>query len=90
MSLPQFKLLRPHTLLDAVGMLQEHSGNLRILAGGTDLLPSMRQKLFEPEYVLDLRRIDELRGIRETEQGIERVERWPTGAPAWTQLISDV
>jgi 4-hydroxybenzoyl-CoA reductase subunit beta len=31
----------------------------------------MRQKLFEPEYVLDLRRIAELKGIRETEQGIE-------------------
>jgi len=31
----------------------------------------MRQKLFEPEHVLDLRRIEDLKGIRETEQGIE-------------------
>jgi 4-hydroxybenzoyl-CoA reductase subunit beta len=31
----------------------------------------MRQKLFEPEHVLDLRQIKELKGIRETEQGIE-------------------
>jgi 4-hydroxybenzoyl-CoA reductase subunit beta len=31
----------------------------------------MRQKLFEPEYVLDLRLVNELRGIRGTEQGIE-------------------
>ena len=38
--------------------------NIRVLAGGTDLIPSMRQKLFEPEYVLDLRGIAELRGIR--------------------------
>src|SRR6185437_10405509 len=43
----------------------------RILAGGTDLLPSMRQKLFEPAHVLDLRQIKELKGIRETGQGIE-------------------
>jgi 4-hydroxybenzoyl-CoA reductase subunit beta len=43
----------------------------RILAGGTDLLPSMRQKLFEPELVLDVRRIEELKGIRETEKGVE-------------------
>jgi 4-hydroxybenzoyl-CoA reductase subunit beta len=71
MSLPQFKLLRPHTLPDAVGMVQEHCGNLRILAGGTDLLSSMGQKLFEPEFVLDLRHIPELKGIRETEQGTE-------------------
>jgi 4-hydroxybenzoyl-CoA reductase subunit beta len=31
----------------------------------------MRQRLFEPEYVLDLRLITELKGIRETEHGIE-------------------
>ena len=28
--------------------MSEHAGNLRVLAGGTDLIPSMRQKLFEP------------------------------------------
>ena len=36
---------------------------LRIIAGGTDLIPSMRQKLFEPQYVLDIRHIVELKGI---------------------------
>ncbi len=35
-----------------------------MLAGGTDLIPSMRQKLFEPEFVLDLRGLAELRGVR--------------------------
>ncbi len=35
-----------------------------MLAGGTDLIPSMRQKLFEPEYVLDLRGVGEMRGIK--------------------------
>ena len=71
MSLPSFKLVRPRTLPDALSALQEHVANVRVLAGGTDLLPSMRQKLFEPEYVLDLRLVHELRGIRESEQGIE-------------------
>lgn len=64
MSLPQFKLLRPRTLEEARAHLAAHSGNIRVLAGGTDLIPSMRQKLFEPQYVLDLGRITELRGIR--------------------------
>jgi 4-hydroxybenzoyl-CoA reductase subunit beta len=63
LSLPQFKLLRPRTLADAVGYLAQRAGNTRVLAGGTDLIPSMRQKLFEPEYVLDLRRLTELGGI---------------------------
>jgi 4-hydroxybenzoyl-CoA reductase subunit beta len=43
--------------------LARHAGNIRVLAGGTDLIPSMRQKLFEPEYVLDLRGVAELRGV---------------------------
>lgn len=71
MSLAEFQLARPRTLPDALACLSDHAGDIRVLAGGTDLLPSMRQKLFEPQYVLDLRRMDELKGIRETEQGIE-------------------
>jgi 4-hydroxybenzoyl-CoA reductase subunit beta len=72
-SLPSFQLFRPRTLSEALGMLSADRGvrATRVLAGGTDLLPSMRQKLFEPECVLDVRHIGELRGIGETEQGIE-------------------
>ena len=64
MSLPDFKLLRPRRVEEAVGHLSRHAGNIRVLAGGTDLIPSMRQRLFEPEYVLDIRHIAELNGIR--------------------------
>ena len=64
MSLPQFRLLRPRTIDEATTFLAKHAGNIRVLAGGTDLIPSMRQKLFEPEYVLDLRCVAEMRGIR--------------------------
>ncbi len=63
MSLPQFRLLRPRSVEEAVAYLAKHGGNIRVLAGGTDLIPSMRQKLFEPEYVLDLRGVSALRGI---------------------------
>ena len=64
MSLPPFKLLRPRSLDEAVRFLERHGGKLRVLAGGTDLIPSMRQKLFEPEFVLDIRHIAELKGVR--------------------------
>jgi 4-hydroxybenzoyl-CoA reductase subunit beta len=69
LSLPPFKLLRPRTVEEAIAALAQHSGNIRILAGGTDLIPSMRQKLFEPEYVLDLRGITAMRGIRSLADG---------------------
>ena len=63
MSLPEFKLLRPHMLAEAVELLSKHS-DIQIVAGGTDIIPSMRQRLFTPAYVMDIRRIAELRGIR--------------------------
>jgi 4-hydroxybenzoyl-CoA reductase subunit beta len=72
LSLPEFKLLRPRGIEDAVRYLGEHAASVRVLAGGTDLIPSMRQKLFEPEHVLDLRGIAPLRGIRpQADGGVE-------------------
>jgi 4-hydroxybenzoyl-CoA reductase subunit beta len=85
LSLPQFKLLRPRSLSEAIGHLshvgagvpsvqpdqEPQSPALRIIAGGTDLIPSMRQKLFEPAYVLDIRHIAELKGIRQKGSEVE-------------------
>src|SRR6202166_2610259 len=69
LSLSPFRLLRPRSTEEAIAFLAAHSGNIRVLAGGTDLIPSMRQKLFEPEYVLDLRGITQIRGIRPQTDG---------------------
>jgi 4-hydroxybenzoyl-CoA reductase subunit beta len=63
-SLPSFQLLRPKTLDEAIALMARYDGDVKVIAGGTDLLPSMKQKLFMPPYVLDLRGIGELRGIR--------------------------
>ena len=75
MTLPDFRILRPRTAADALAMLNHHAGEgaraTRVLAGGTDLLPSMRQRLFEPQYVMDLRLLGDLKRIRETEHGVE-------------------
>jgi 4-hydroxybenzoyl-CoA reductase subunit beta len=64
MTLPAFKLLRPRTIDEAVANMLEHSTHVSILAGGTDLLPSMKQKLFAPDYVMDIRGIEEMQGIQ--------------------------
>jgi 4-hydroxybenzoyl-CoA reductase subunit beta len=63
-SLPSFQLLRPKTLDEAVALMAKHDGEVKVVAGGTDLLPSMKQKLFTPAFVLDLRGVSELRGVR--------------------------
>ncbi len=64
MSLPEFQLLRPRTVQEAVKLLELHAPNVQIIAGGTDLIPSMKQGLFTPKYVLDIRGIESMRGIR--------------------------
>jgi 4-hydroxybenzoyl-CoA reductase subunit beta len=64
MSLPRFKLLRPRTIQDAVAYLAAHGNQIRILAGGTDLIPSMKQRLFTPTFVMDIHGIEEMQGIR--------------------------
>jgi 4-hydroxybenzoyl-CoA reductase subunit beta len=69
LSLPEFRLLRPRSVDEAVAYLDSHAGKIRVLAGGTDLIPSMRQKLFEPQYVLDLRGVSELSGIKVQSDG---------------------
>ena len=66
MSLPVFKLVRPRSVEEAVEFLGAHGSSastVQILAGGTDFIPSMRQKLFEPQHVLDLSGITAMRGI---------------------------
>jgi 4-hydroxybenzoyl-CoA reductase subunit beta len=63
LSLPAFKFLRPRSIEQAVVYLAAHGDDLHILAGGTDLLPSMKQRLFTPAYLMDIRGIEGLNGI---------------------------
>ena len=49
--------------VEFLGAHGSSASTVPILAGGTDFIPSMRQKLFEPEYVLDLSRVTAMRGI---------------------------
>src|SRR5258706_15362335 len=64
MTLPEFQLLRPRKLEEALDLLDRHRGAIQILAGGTDLVPSMRQRLFTPRYVLDLKALRDLNYVR--------------------------
>ncbi len=66
--------LAPSTVEEAVSALASHSGDCRILAGGTDLLVRMRSDMADPDAVVDLKRIDALRQITRVAGG------WRIGA----------
>jgi 4-hydroxybenzoyl-CoA reductase subunit beta len=50
----------------------EHAGDAMYISGGTDLVPNLKHRLFEPSHLIALKGIDELKGIRR-EEGYLRV-----------------
>ncbi|MGN6250434.1 MAG: FAD binding domain-containing protein [Marmoricola sp.] len=61
----QFDYLAPTTVEEALAALAEHGDDAKIMAGGQSLLPVLRMRLNAPEVVIDLGRIEGLRGVRE-------------------------
>ena len=68
-TMPDFEVYIPSSLQDAVAFLGQNSHRARIVAGGTDLIPSLKQRLFEPEFLVDIKPLEELYGIRELADG---------------------
>src|SRR6478609_4028750 len=62
---PPFAYAAPTTLEEAVGLLTEHAeAEPRVLAGGQSLIPLMNFRLAKPGYLVDLRNVAGLSGIR--------------------------
>jgi carbon-monoxide dehydrogenase medium subunit len=64
-----FQYLQPETIQEATSLLKKLP-NCKVIAGGTDLIPQMKQSLLDPEYLIDLKKIPELVGIKQTSSGI--------------------
>lgn len=69
MRLPEFTYFSPTTVSEACALLREHEGHVRLMAGGTDLLVSMKQQITTPEHVVGLKGIPDLRYIRQDADG---------------------
>ena len=65
LRLPPFRYHRPEIVSQAVALMGEHSGQAMYIAGGTDLIPNMKHRLFEPPHLIALKGVAELRGIRQ-------------------------
>lgn len=65
-----FEFLAPATLEEAVKMLQEKE-DVRIMAGGTDVLVLLRAKAINCRYVMDVKKIPELGVFGYTDAGLE-------------------
>ncbi len=62
---PGFDYHAPRSVPDAIKLLGELGSEAKLLAGGHSLLPMMKLRFAQPAHLIDLNRIDALRGIRE-------------------------
>ncbi len=67
--MPGFELYQPDTVDGAVDLLGRYGGEAWALAGGNDSLDWFKDRVKRPQYVVDLTGLDELRGIREMDDG---------------------
>ena len=66
MKPPPFGYAAPTTLTEAVGLLTEHAeAEARVLAGGQSLIPLLNFRLAKPGFLIDLRNVAGLSGIRQ-------------------------
>jgi carbon-monoxide dehydrogenase medium subunit len=60
-KLPRFSYVRTGTIEETIAFLSERRGGVKLLAGGTDLLPQLRSReISVPQYVVDLKTISDL------------------------------
>lgn len=60
-----FDYKAPTSLNEALQLLGEGGDDAKIIAGGQSLLPVLRLRLAAPELVIDLAKIDSMKGIRD-------------------------
>lgn len=69
--MPAFQLYQPSSVADAQKLLQQNGSDALVLAGGLDSMDWLKDRIKKPKVVVDLGGIAELKGIRETENGVE-------------------
>ena len=61
----QFEYVAPTTLEDALAAMAQAGDDAKVIAGGQSLLPVLRMRLNDPGTVIDIGRIESLRGVRD-------------------------
>ena len=59
-----FEYLEPTTVAEACSLLKQHSGEAKVFAGGTHVTILMKQGLFEPKALVNIKNIQDLKGVR--------------------------
>jgi carbon-monoxide dehydrogenase medium subunit len=85
----QFDYLAPATIEEALAALSAHGDDAKIIAGGQSLLPVLRMRLNAPEMIIDLGKIDSLRGVRDDGDAIVIGAMTPHSVVASDALVEE-
>lgn len=58
-----FQYFAPRTVAETISLLQQHSDDAKLLAGGHSLLPALKLRLAQSAVLIDITNVAELKGI---------------------------
>src|SRR5919106_121245 len=70
LRLPEFNYSQPRSLKQATKALVDLGPETMLVAGGTDVYPKMKRGQFTPRNLISLRALRELKGIRQSKEGL--------------------
>src|SRR5688572_4075868 len=66
LRLHSYEFHRPRSLDAALELVAAHPDDAMLIAGGTDVMPNMKHRLFTPNHLIGIKGLPELRGIYTT------------------------
>lgn len=62
-TMKPFEFHLPQTLDEALEILGKYGEDAKIIAGGTDVVPKLKGRVFDPKHIVDISRIPELKHL---------------------------
>jgi aerobic carbon-monoxide dehydrogenase medium subunit len=84
-----FEYHAPASLPDALSLLNRYGDDAKLLAGGHSLLPMMKLRFAAPGHLIDLKRIGELKGIRQVGSEIHIGAMTTENELIWSALLAE-
>lgn len=69
LRMPQIQVARPKTVSEAVRAVTDGGDSVAILAGGTDLVPNLKHRIYDVDLLVSLDSVEGLRGIEVDSEG---------------------
>jgi xanthine dehydrogenase YagS FAD-binding subunit len=69
--IPAFELFQPESTGDVLTLLNRYGSDAWIMAGGMDSFDWLKDRIKRPSVVIDLSRVQDLRGIKASNDGLE-------------------